>query len=133
MTPIETVQQIYADFGRGDVPAILAALADDVEWDVDVFPNDIPWLQPRRGRAEVQRFFESLAGLEFTQFEPRHVLADGALVVALCNVSCTVKATGKRIVQPDEVHVWRFDAQGRVAQFRHRVDTLMHAMAIRGD
>lgn len=32
MTPIERVQQIHAAFGRGDIPAILAALADDVEW-----------------------------------------------------------------------------------------------------
>lgn len=33
MAPIETVQQIYAAFGRGDVPFILSQLADDVEWE----------------------------------------------------------------------------------------------------
>ena len=32
MSPIETVQKMYAAFGKGEVPAILACLADDVEW-----------------------------------------------------------------------------------------------------
>ena len=31
MTCKETVQQLYAAFGRGDVPAILEHLAPDVE------------------------------------------------------------------------------------------------------
>ena len=46
MTPIETVQHLYAAFGRGDVPTILAGLADDVDWEHDAFPNPVPWLQP---------------------------------------------------------------------------------------
>ena len=29
MTPVDTVQQLYAAFGRGDIPAILSHLADD--------------------------------------------------------------------------------------------------------
>ena len=28
-----TVQELYAAFGRGDIPAILAKLADDVVWE----------------------------------------------------------------------------------------------------
>ena len=68
MTPIETVQQIYAAFGRGDVPAILAHLADDVEWEYATAPNPIPWLQPLRGRGQVPKFFEALfAGIECRQ------------------------------------------------------------------
>src|SRR5262245_1914869 len=33
MTPLETVQTIYAAFGRGDVPAIIDLVSDDVEWE----------------------------------------------------------------------------------------------------
>ena len=32
MSNIATVQGIYEAFGKGDVPAILAVLADDVAW-----------------------------------------------------------------------------------------------------
>jgi ketosteroid isomerase-like protein len=35
MGNLESVQAVYEAFGRGDVPAILGALADDVEWDQD--------------------------------------------------------------------------------------------------
>ena len=35
MSNIETVKSIYEAFGRGDVPAILDKLADDVDWDYD--------------------------------------------------------------------------------------------------
>ena len=30
---LATVRGIYAAFGRGDIPAILDALAEDVEWE----------------------------------------------------------------------------------------------------
>jgi ketosteroid isomerase-like protein len=33
-TNMERVQQMYAAFGRGDVPAILNALAPDATWTV---------------------------------------------------------------------------------------------------
>jgi ketosteroid isomerase-like protein len=33
MTPLETVQGIYQAFGRGDIPSILATVADDVAWE----------------------------------------------------------------------------------------------------
>jgi ketosteroid isomerase-like protein len=42
------------------------------------------------------------------------------------DVELTVKATGRRIVEEDEVHIWRFDAQGRIRRFAHKVDTHQH-------
>lgn len=30
--PLEIVQGVYAAFGKGDIPALLGALADDIEW-----------------------------------------------------------------------------------------------------
>jgi len=134
MTPIETVQLMYAAFGRGDVPAILSCLASDVEWEHDTFPNPVPWLQPLRGRDQVPKFFEALLSrVEMNVFEPRHFLADGKLVVDLIDVEFTVKATGKRVVEPDAVHIWRFDDQGLVKRFRHRVDAWQSVQALKGD
>src|SRR4051794_17211919 len=56
-----TVAGIYAAFGRGDVPAIVGRLAEDVAWDdwADNFAQraGVPDLVPRRGPAEVEAFF----------------------------------------------------------------------------
>jgi uncharacterized protein len=47
---IQIVQKAYADFSRGDVPAILAILDPSVEW---VVPGDLPDSGTFRGPAEV--------------------------------------------------------------------------------
>jgi hypothetical protein len=54
------------------------------------------------------------------------------LVVALIEAEAVVKKTGRRIVESPEVHLWHFDAQGRVVRFRHAVDTHQHVTAWRG-
>lgn len=133
MNHLETVHAIYAAFGRGDVQDILSRLADDVEWDYDVSRNDIPWLQPRRGPHEVLGFFQTLEALEFERFEPHTLLANDDVVVALIRVGLRVKATGRRITEEDETHVWRFDAEGRVGAFTHKIDTLAHWRALHGE
>ena len=134
MTPIETVQHIYAAFGRGDVAAILDCLADDVEWEYGGSTSPVPWLQPLRGRQQVPRFFDTLATqVEFHSFVPKQCLGDGRLVVGLVDLDATVRATGKRVVEVDEVHLFHFDERGRVARFRHRADTWLQAMALRND
>lgn len=123
-----------ASNGRGDVPYILSCLAPDVEWEHDTFPNPVPWLQPLRGREAVPRFFEALhAHVEFQSFQPTQFLADGLTVVDLVDLEFTVKATGKRVVEFDEVHIWRFNEQGLVQRFRHRADTWQSALALRAD
>ena len=128
-----TIKDVYAAFGRGDVPAILEHLADDVEWDQAIGPNEMPWLQPRRGRAAVAGFFQAVGTeLEFHAFTPTAILEGPGVVVALCDLECTVKKTGKRIHEVDEAHIWRFDAAGRVIRFRHGADTLAQALAWKG-
>ncbi len=132
MSNIKVVQDIYAAFGRGDIPAILDRLADSIEWEYGSAPNEVPWLQPRRGRAEVGKFFESLSALEFHNFEPKTFLEGSGLVVVLVDLEVTVNQTGKRIIEEDEVHIWHFDASGRVVRFRHCVDSHQHVTAYRG-
>ena len=61
MSNAATVQAIYEAFGRGDVATILDKLDDAVEWETTVPVPDVPWLQPRRGKASIVGFFESLA------------------------------------------------------------------------
>jgi ketosteroid isomerase-like protein len=72
---LATVQGIYEAFGRGDIPAILDQVADDVVW--DRFPGGnagaaagVPWLEERTSREGVGEFFQTLAGIEFHVFAP---------------------------------------------------------------
>jgi ketosteroid isomerase-like protein len=129
---LATVQGIYAAFGRRDVPAILEFLAEDVVWEYGLNSTDVPWLQPRRGRAEVVKFFEALGAIDFARLEASAFFEAGSTVVVLLQLEATVKATGRQVVEEDEVHIWHFDAAGRVSRFRHRVDTLLHQLAYHG-
>lgn len=40
-----------------------------------------------------------------------------------------MRTTGKRI-QDEEIHLFRFDASGKVVELRHYLDTLKHAEAL---
>lgn len=131
MKNLQTVQTIYAAFGRGDVPAILEQLADNVDWEYGYrnTPNPVPWLQPKTGKAGVAEFFSSLGELEIQKFAPTAILEGDHLVVALIDLEGTVKSTGKHIVENGEVHIWHFNQDGKVARFRHCADTYQQAMA----
>ncbi len=126
------VREIYEAFGRGDIPTILAKLDENVEWEYGAAPHGVPWLQPRRGRNEASKFFESLAAIEIHSFVPKAILEGGSVVVALIDLLFTVKNTGKKVTEEDETHVWRFNDAGKVVRFRHCADTNQHAQAYRG-
>jgi uncharacterized protein len=129
MSNKETVRELYEAFGRGDVGAILERLDENVEWEPGEGVGDVPWLQPRHGRAGAAEFFTSLGGLEIHRFVPKALLEEDGLVVAVLDVEATIKSTGKRFVEEDEVHLWRFNANGQVTRFRHRVDTWRQVLA----
>jgi ketosteroid isomerase-like protein len=128
---VATVKGIYEAFGRGDVPAILERLTPDVAWEPDGVDHGVPWLMPRKGREGVGAFFASLAALEFEDFQVVQVVGDESLVAAVVSVAVRVKATGRSVRDTAEVHLWRFDPQGRVTSMRHAVDTHQHVLATR--
>ncbi|MGE3579639.1 MAG: nuclear transport factor 2 family protein [Vicinamibacterales bacterium] len=130
MTPIETVHQIYAAFGRGDVPFIVSCLDEHVDWDYGMVDAGVPWLQHRHGHAGALAFFESLAGVDITEFIPRAIVGEGQLVVALIDLKGVVKATGRRVAEEHEVHLWHFNEAGKVVRFCHKVDTYQHWRAL---
>jgi hypothetical protein len=86
----------------------------------------------KRGREGALRFFDSLGAVEFAQFSPKMLLERDDVVVALIDVAFTVKATGVAVAEENEVHIWHFDPQGKVARFCHKADTHQHWAASRG-
>ncbi|HUQ08313.1 MAG TPA: nuclear transport factor 2 family protein [Kofleriaceae bacterium] len=132
-THLQTVQNIYAAFGRGDVPAILEVLADDVDWEYGGSPSDVPWLQPGRGREAAARFFGAVgANLDVKMFAVNDLLEGTNVVVGLVSIEAIVKPTGRTFREVDEVHIWRFDEHGRVNRFRHAADTAQQLRAFEG-
>jgi ketosteroid isomerase-like protein len=122
---VATVGAIYEAFGRGDIPAILDRLADDVDWETGREDHGVPWLRPGTGKAHVASFFETLQPLEFKRFEPTTIVGDGDTVLALINLEAHNPANGETI-DDLEVHVWTFDPDGKVRSLRHVVDTVQH-------
>ena len=116
MDNIPAVQEIYAAFGRGDVPAILARLAPDVVFDPD-FDGTAPWLTRREGRAGVAEFFADLDALE---------LRDGDDIAVTIRILATVKAIGEALPE-DEMRLWTFGPDGLATEMRRYVDTAKHA------
>jgi uncharacterized protein len=129
---VTTVAEIYAAFGRGDVPFILDCLADEVVWEEGIRATDLPWLQPGVGKQHVGEFFAAVSqGLDFTTFEPQVIAADGDTVVAVMREAGTIVSTGAAIDEDLYVHLWKFDGRGKVAWFRHIGDWTRQEIAFR--
>jgi uncharacterized protein len=128
---VETVQRIYEAFGRGDVPVILDALAEDVRWEhwADWTPHraGIAHLAPRTGREGAGEFFAIVGRWEIAEFAILDVMASERQVVAQVEIAATLP--GGRRLRDEELHLWTFDDDGRVSAFRHYVDTAKHIEA----
>lgn len=129
------VRGIYEAFGKGDIPAILERVSEDVTWEYGHTGHGVPWLLPRKGRAGALEFFGSVAEyLQIESFAPKTfaVAETGegrSVVIVLVDIQAVVKTTGRRYTETDEVHLWHFDPQGRVDKFRHVVDSAQHVAA----
>jgi hypothetical protein len=126
MPNTETVQALYAAFGRGDMPAILAALAEDIEWEHDWGGAPLALYAPRRGRDAVPGFFAALAPFEFLRFEPFAFLEGPDMVFALIHVHLRHRETGREF-RDMEGHLWSFGPDGLVRRLRHFLDTRQFA------
>lgn len=130
-----TVTELYDAFGRGDVPAILARLADDVAWE-DWRDNwaqraGVPGMARRTGPAEVADFFALVGSWTLHEFAVLDVIGDGRQVVAEVRAEFSMPNGGRFL--DEEIYLWTFDESGRVVRLRHYVDTAKHIAASRGE
>ena len=127
----DTVQAIYQAFGSGDVAAILARLAPNVEWEHDWGGKQLKWYKSRSGRESVAGFFKDIADFEFNRFEPVAFLEGSNMVAVPIHLDVVLKANRRRI-KDLEVHLWTFGGDGLVTRMRHVVDTWQFAEALQG-
>lgn len=129
---VETVQEIYAAFGRQDIPAILDKMADDVRWEHDVVDHGSEILRPGTGPERVAQFFRTIGErLDITKFEVRNLLASGNQVAGVIDIELTDRASGQDLSDASEVHLWTVE-DGKVTAFRHHVDTHRYVLAEQG-
>jgi ketosteroid isomerase-like protein len=119
------VAGIYEAFGRGDLAAVLDALAEDVAWEM---AGTSPFAGRREGRAGVQQFFMDLMGaVKIEMFEVDAVIGDGDHVVVLGRERCSAEKTGRSYDQ-HWAHAYTVSDR-KVASVRLYEDTLAQAEA----
>ena len=113
----DLIRQAYDGFARGDIPAVLDVMADDVSWSV---PDLVPQGGTASGKEEVGAFFQRIGELYEDFGIEIHDLADGDdRVVGVGTGRGTLREGGA--VEYGFAHV--FDVEGgKVVRFREYVD-----------
>ena len=117
----EIIENAYASFASGDVPAALGAMADDINWtEAEGFPLAGSYVGPQ---AVLEGVFMRLGeiGDDFAVL-PEQFVADGDTVVALGTYQWKHKSSGEPATVK-MVHVWNLDG-GKAVSFQQHVDTL---------
>ena len=128
--PITTIQEVYAAFARGDVPAILSRSTGDVEFTFAGASPTVPWHGPWRGHDGLVGFFTRIAErVTFDEFAPLAFTAGGDAVAVRLRLRYRVNATG-RAVDEEQVHWWTL-RDGRVSGLTHFEDTAQVIAAAR--
>jgi len=121
---IQIVQSIYAAFGRGDVPAVMEHISDELRhFGIVSELADVPWHLQITKKKDVPLFFMAVAeSLEFTRFEPREFAATGEHVYCTVGGEATMKKNGKKRAFEHEMHHFTLQ-NGRVVEWRCALDT----------
>ena len=124
---IKQVQEVFVRFGRGDVPAILEMLDDDVL--IEFYgPSVIPYANTYRTKKEARKFFETVLGsVDIHQFDAEEFIAQGDKVVVTGHLRLTAKSTGGTI-ESDFVHVITV-RDGKWLRFRDFMNTAVAVAA----
>ena len=126
---LATVQSLYAAFGLGDIPTLIAALTDDVEWILPGPPDLIPFAGRHRGREGVARFFAALnETLEFEKLEAEDFLTKGDKVVVLGRSRTRMKSTARAVENEWAAAITLRD--GKIARYQIYEDTAALASAL---
>ncbi len=126
---VELLRGAYMAFSKGDVPAVVAAMAPKIVWnEAENFPyaDHNPYVGPD---AIVSGVFARLA-TEWDGFSVNveEMLDAGDKIVARGRYTGTYRATGKTINQ-QFAHFWKV-VDGKLASFDQYTDTLQTARAM---
>jgi len=90
---VQTVKSFFAAIGSGDREALLALVAEDIEW---IIPGeDWPLAGTHRGQAGLANLLETATRSMETSTEPREFIAQGDRVLVVGVARGRIKATNK--------------------------------------
>jgi len=126
---MDVIREIYDSFSRGDVPAVLGKMDQQIEWkeaENFIYADRNPYVGPQ---AVLEGVFMRL-GTEWEGFTvtPQEWLDAGNHVVVLGTYAGKRKETGK-MVRAQFAHVWAV-REGRVVRFQQYTDTKQFADAV---
>jgi ketosteroid isomerase-like protein len=119
---IKTIEAVYEAFGGGDLPTVLDAVSDDVNWATDTVSNAAPWYGVRTGKAGVAAFFEAFgSAMEIEEFTPKTFAANETDVHTIVRCRARARSTGKSLDM--NLHHWFVFNDGKIAYYRGTEDT----------
>ena len=129
---VALLQEAYAAFGRGDIPALVGMMNPAIEWHDPGWRGAAPPVSGRiyLGPRAVER--DVLAGLAAAwdgfRAEPEDFLPSGERVVVLGRYRGTAKATGRAVDVPF-IHVWTV-RDGTLCRLQTATDSalVLHAL-----
>jgi uncharacterized protein len=99
----DVISGLYAAFGRGDLPAVLAMVDEDIDWHA---PENLPHGGDFRGREAVARFFGGIGERwESLVVELEALVSGGDRVIALARAHGRLRSTGEEFGY-SAAHVW---------------------------
>jgi hypothetical protein len=118
----KVVQDAYAAFGRGDIPAVLNHLDDNVTWKpITGAASYVPTAGERHGKTSVAEFFRILGeNVQFERFEPLEYVAQNDKVVAIGRYKG--KTPGGRTFESEWVMIFTL-RDGKVVSFQEFTDS----------
>jgi ketosteroid isomerase-like protein len=129
---IKTTKTLYDSFSKGNIPAVMAMLSDQVVWtDAGTGVGNL-YAGTRHGKDQVLSFFKELNDHVSTEsLIVNEYIAQGDMVIANGIYRGTARATDRRIVT-DFSMTWEYDAQGKAVRHHLYLDTDNISKAIAG-
>lgn len=128
---VKIVQGMYAAFGSGDIPTIIAALDPQAEWweaENFIYDDGNPYTGPDAVLTGV--FMRIGAEWEGFTVSPKEVLDAGETAIGYGYYSGTYKANGKQ-VRAQFAHFFTFRG-GKIVKFQQYTDTAQFKQVVSG-
>ena len=119
---VEVIKDLYAAFGRGDVPAVLGAFDAAIQWteaEGFLYADGNPYIGPQ---AVAEGVFGRVVGdMDNFAVHPVNVIDGGDTVVTEGRYTGTWRATGTPL-DAQFAHVWEV-RDGKIVRFQQYTDT----------
>lgn len=130
---LTTVQNIYAEFAKGNVAPLLEACADDVRWDAWADNSsqnaNVPWMLPRTGKEGVVAWLNVFGTMKLHDFRVLALMEGGNQVASEIVIDAETPNGGR--YRDEEMILWTFNEVGKITRLRHYTDTAKHIAAAR--